>query len=306
VVFLAIEARISSPLMPLGLFRLRNISVANVVGILLAGSMFGWFFLSALYLQLVLGYSPLEVGLAYLPSTLIVAAGSIALSDRLVMRYGVKVPIVGGLSCFAIGLLWFARAPADGSFVVDVLPAMLVMGIGGGITFNPLLLAAMGDVAPTESGLASGIVNTAFMMGGAVGLAVLVSVADSRTESLRDSGDGLPEALTGGYNAAFLAAAAFAVTGALGALLLRRRCKAGLNLAQAGRLRGALGFNLDHDTKVPERSGSFSSPVTVVPAIRAARAQLEQRGVQVSEIQIMGEPQPSTGSLDNVGFRLLQ
>jgi MFS family permease len=150
------------------------------------------------------------------------AGGSIALSDRLVMRYGVNVPIVGGLSCFAIGPLWFARAPADGGFVVDVLPGMLVMGIGGGSTFNPLLLAAMGDVAPTESGLASGIVNTAFMMGGAVGLAVLVSVADSHTESLRDSGDGLLVALTGGYNAAFLAAAAFAVTGALGALLLRR------------------------------------------------------------------------------------
>jgi EmrB/QacA subfamily drug resistance transporter len=219
--FLVVEARISSPLMPLGLFRLRNISVANVTGVLLAGSMFGWFFLSALYLQLVLGYSPFEVGLAYLPSTLIMAAGSIALSDRLVMRFGVKPPIVGGLSCFAIGLLWFARAPADGSFVIDVLPGMIVMGIGGGITFNPLLLAAMGDVAPTESGLASGIVNTAFMMGGALGLAVLVSVADSRTESLRDSGDGLLTALTGGYNAAFLAAAAFAVTGALAALLLR-------------------------------------------------------------------------------------
>jgi MFS family permease len=138
------------------------------------------------------------------------------------MRFGVKVPIVVGLSCFAVGLLWFARAPADGSYVVDVLPGMIVMGIGGGITFNPLLLAAMGDVAPTESGLASGMVNTAFMMGGALGLAVLVSIADSRAESLRGSGDGLSAALTGGYNAAFLAAAAFAVTGALGALLLRR------------------------------------------------------------------------------------
>jgi MFS family permease len=138
------------------------------------------------------------------------------------MRFGVKPPIVGGLTCFAIGLLWFARAPVDGSFVVDVLPGMLIMGVGGGITFNPLLLAAMGDVAPTDSGLASGIVNTAFMMGGALGLAVLVSVADSRTESLRDSGEGLLAALTGGYNAAFLAAAAFAATGALGALLLRR------------------------------------------------------------------------------------
>jgi EmrB/QacA subfamily drug resistance transporter len=219
--FLVLESRVAAPLMPLALFRHRNISVANVIGVLLAASMFGWFFLSALYLQLVLGYDPLEVGLAYLPSTLIMAAGSIALSDRLVMRFGVKPPIVFGLTCFAIGLLWFSRAPADGSFVVDVLPAMMIMGVGGGITFNPILLAAMGDVEPTESGLASGIVNTAFMLGGALGLAVLVSVADSRTQSLADSGDAAAEALTGGYNAAFLVAAAFAVIGALGALLLR-------------------------------------------------------------------------------------
>ena len=220
-VFLVVESRVGSPLMPLGLFRLRNMSVANVAAVLLAASMFGWFFLSALYLQLVLGYSPLEVGLAYLPSTLIMAAGSITLSDRLVMRFGVKAPIAGGLTCFAIGLLWFARAPADGSFIVDVLPGMIVMGIGGGITFNPLLLAAMGDVAPSEAGLASGIVNTAFMMGGALGLAVLVSVADSRADTLRDAGDGLADALTGGYNTAFLVAAAFAAIGATGALLLR-------------------------------------------------------------------------------------
>ena len=199
--------------MPLGLFRLRNISVANGVAVLMAGSMFGWFFLSALYLQLVLGYSPLEVGFAYLPSTLIMGAGSIALSDRLVMRFGVKPPIVFGLSCFAVGLLLFARTPADGNFLVDVLPGMIVMGIGGGITFNPLLLAAMGDVAPSESGLASGIVNTAFMMGGALGLAVLVSVSDSRSDSLRDAGDSVAEALTGGYHAGFIVAAVFAAAG---------------------------------------------------------------------------------------------
>jgi len=137
------------------------------------------------------------------------------------MRFGIKPPLVGGLTLFMLGLLLFARAPADGSFVVDVLPGMIVMGIGGGITFNPLLLAAMGDVAPTEAGLASGIVNTAFMMGGALGLAVLVSVADSRTGSLRDAGDGPLVALTGGYHAAFLAGATFAAAGALGALLLR-------------------------------------------------------------------------------------
>jgi EmrB/QacA subfamily drug resistance transporter len=219
--FITIEARVASPLMPLGLFRLRNIRVANAVGALMAASMFGWFFLAALYLQLVLDYSPLEVGLAFLPTTLVMGAGSIALSDRLVMRFGVKPPIIAGLTLFAIGLLLFTRAPADGDFVTDVLPGMIVMGMGGGIVFNPLLLAAMGDVGPTEAGLASGIVNTAFMMGGALGLAVLVSVADSRTDSLRGGGDSSLVALTGGYHTAFLVAAAFAATGALLALMLR-------------------------------------------------------------------------------------
>ena len=219
--FITIEARVSSPLMPLGLFRLRNIRVANVVGALMAAAMFGWFFLAALYLQLVLGYSPLEVGLAFLPTTLVMGFESIALSDRLVMRFGIKPPLVVGLSFFALGLLWFTQAPVDGDFVADVLPGMILMGIGGGITFNPLLLAAMGDVEPSEAGLASGIVNTAFMMGGALGLAVLVSVADSRTDSLRSDGDGPLEALTGGYHAAFFVAAAFAAIGALLGLLLR-------------------------------------------------------------------------------------
>jgi MFS family permease len=183
--------------------------------------MFGLFFLSALYLQLVLGYSPLEVGLAFLPSTVLWGVASIALSDRLVMRFGIKTPLIGGLLLFVLGLLLFARAPADGNFALDVLPGMLVFGLGGGITFNPLLLAAMGDVEPTEAGLASGIVNTAFMMGGALGLAVLASLAASRTDSLRASGDGALVALNGGYHAAFLVGAAFAAVAVLGALLLR-------------------------------------------------------------------------------------
>jgi EmrB/QacA subfamily drug resistance transporter len=220
-VFVAVESRVGSPLMPLGLFRLRNIRVANTVGALMAAAMFGWFFLAALYLQVVLGYSPLEVGLAFLPTTLVMGFESIALSDRLVMRFGIKPPLVVGLTFFAIGLLWFTQAPVDGDFVADVFPGMILMGIGGGITFNPLLLAAMGDVEPSEAGLASGIVNTAFMMGGALGLAVLVSVADSRTGSLRDGGDGPLVALTGGYHAAFFVAAAFAAMGALLGLLLR-------------------------------------------------------------------------------------
>jgi EmrB/QacA subfamily drug resistance transporter len=221
VIFLGIEARVSQPLMPLGLFRLRNVSTANVVAVLMAGAMFGLFFLSALYLQLVLGYSPLEVGLGFLPATIVWGLSSIALSDRLVMRFGIKLPVVAGLLVFVLGLLLFARAPADGNFALDVLPGMLLFGLGGGITFNPLLLAAMGDVAPTEAGLASGIVNTAFMMGGALGLAVLASLAASRTDTLLASGDSSLVALNGGYHAAFLAGAVFAAAGLVGALLLR-------------------------------------------------------------------------------------
>jgi EmrB/QacA subfamily drug resistance transporter len=221
VVFLGIEARVSQPLMPLGLFRLRNVSTANVIAVLMAGAMFGLFFLSALYLQLVLGYSPLEVGLGFLPATIVWGLSSIALSDRLVMRFGIKLPVIAGLLVFVLALVLFARAPADGNFTLDVLPAMLLFGLGGGITFNPLLLAAMGDVAPTEAGLASGIVNTAFMMGGALGLAVLASLAASHTNSLLASGEGALVALNGGYHAAFLAGAVFAAAGLVGALLLR-------------------------------------------------------------------------------------
>lgn len=222
LVFLAIEARHPAPLMPLGLFRHRNLSVANVVGILMAAAMFAMFFFSALYLQLVLEYSPLEVGLAFLPSTLVWGASSLLLSDRLVMRFGIKPPLVGGLAFFIGGLLLFARAPVDGSFAMDVLVPMLLFGLGGGITFNPLLLAAMGDVEPSDAGLASGIVNTAFMMGGALGLAVLAAIGTSRTDSLLASGETEAEALTSGYHASFIVGALFAaVAAALAAALLR-------------------------------------------------------------------------------------
>lgn len=220
--FLVIEARAHSPLVPLGLFRLRNVSTANVIGILMAGGMFAAFFLSALYLQQVLGYSPLEVGLAYLPSTVLWGAVSFGLSDKLVMRFGIKPPLVAGLSIMALGILLFARAPVDGNFVVDVLPAMLLQGFGAGIGFNPILLAAMSDVEPRESGLASGIVNTSFMMGGALGLAVLASLAAARTDNLLASGDVSLVALTGGYHAGFLLGAVFAAAAAvIGAVVLR-------------------------------------------------------------------------------------
>jgi EmrB/QacA subfamily drug resistance transporter len=219
---LLIESRVRSPLVPLGLFRLRNIAVSNVVAVLWAAAMFAWFFLSALYLQLVLGYSPLQVGLAFLPANLIMAVFSLGLSAKLVMRFGLRLPLGVGLSLAAVGLVLFARAPVDGSFGLDVLPSMILLGLGAGMAFNPVLLAAMNDVSPNEAGLASGIVNTSFMMGGALGLAVLASLAASRTDTLLSSGESEIAALTGGYHLAFLVGAIFALSAAaLGAGLLR-------------------------------------------------------------------------------------
>jgi EmrB/QacA subfamily drug resistance transporter len=220
-IFLLIESRVAAPLVPLGLFRLRNLSISSIVGVLWAAAMFAWFFLSALYLQLVLGYSPLEVGFAFLPGNLIMAVFSLGLSAKLVMRYGIRKPLGIGLSLAAIGLLLFARAPVDGT-IADVLPSMILLGLGAGMAFNPLLLAAMGDVPQEEAGLASGIVNTAFMMGGALGLAVLASLAASRTDTLTESGSSELAALTGGYHLAFLGGAICAgAAAALGAFLLR-------------------------------------------------------------------------------------
>jgi EmrB/QacA subfamily drug resistance transporter len=233
-VFLTIEARVDDPLVPLRLFRLHNLRTANIVGVMWAAAMFAWFFLAALYLQLVLGYSPLEVGLAFLPSTLIMGAFSIGLSARLVMRFGIRRPLGVGLGLASIGLLLFVRAPVGGDYLTDVLPSMVLLGFGAGMAFNPLLLAAMGDVDQSEAGLASGVVNTAFMMGGALGLAILASIAASRTDSLRESGDGALEALLGGYHLAFLVGAIFAIAAAtIGATLLREPATAPAHSGEA-------------------------------------------------------------------------
>ncbi|MGF6748507.1 MFS family permease [Paraburkholderia sp. MM5482-R1] len=208
-------------MMPLALLRLRNVATANLVGVLWAAAMFAWFFISALYLQRVLGYRPLQVGLAFLPANLIMGLFSLGLSARVVMRFGLRRPLAAGLLIAACGLALFARAPVDGSFVPDVLPGMLLLGFGAGIAFNPLLLAAMSDVDPADSGLASGIVNTSFMMGGALGLAVLASLAAARSEAMQASSSAAA-ALNSGYHVAFLFGAVFAAAaGVLGGLLLR-------------------------------------------------------------------------------------
>src|SRR5262249_32701269 len=152
------------PLMPPAILKLRNIWASNLVGMFWAAAMFAWFFLSALYMQQVLGYSPLQVGLAFLPANVIMGAFSVGISAKLVMRFGIKPPLVVGLGFGVAGSLLLAMAPVGASFVDRLLPSMILLGIGAGMAFNPVLLAAMSDVKPEESGLASGVVNTAFMM----------------------------------------------------------------------------------------------------------------------------------------------
>ena len=220
--FLALETWVRDPLMPLRLFRLRSVATANVVGILWSAAMFAWFFVSALYLQLVLGYSAMQVGLAFLPANLIMAAFSLGLSAKMVMRFGIRVPLAAGLALTAAGLALFALSPVDGSFALHVLPGMALLGIGCGMAMNPVLLAAMSDVPQSESGLASGVVNTAFMMGGALGLAVLASLAAARTDRLLALGADSLAALNGGYHIAFAIGAVFAAAASLlSAALLR-------------------------------------------------------------------------------------
>jgi len=222
VAFVVREARIEHPLVPLRLFKLRNVAISQILGVLWAGAMFAWFFLSALYLQQVLGYGALGVGLAYLPAWLVMAFCSLRVSDRLVMRIGIRVPLATGLGLVAVSLALFAFAPVGGEYVVHVLPAMVLLGLGAGIAFNPVLLAAMGDVEPHEAGLASGVVNTSFMMGGALGLAILVAVSSWWTGGQSDPTS--LESLNGGFQVAFAVGAVFAAAAAtIGGAYLRPR-----------------------------------------------------------------------------------
>ncbi|HEY7239639.1 MAG TPA: MFS transporter [Burkholderiales bacterium] len=216
LVFLALEAKIAAPLMPLSLFRVKTVAAANILGVFWAAAMFAWFFLSALYMQTVLGYDPMQIGLAFLPSNLIMAAFSIWLSAKMVMRFGMRVPIVAGMLLSAAGLGLFALWPQNASFLLHVMPGMLLLGIGCGMALNPVMLAAMQDVAPDQSGLASGVVNTSFMMGGALGLAILASLSERA-----------------GYHAAFAVAALCALVAAGAAAWLPRAAHAGKEVEYA-------------------------------------------------------------------------
>jgi EmrB/QacA subfamily drug resistance transporter len=202
--FLLRESRAAHPLIPLGIFRSPTLSGANLVQMLMVAGMFGMFFLGSLYLELVLGYSPLEIGLAFLPVALAIGVLSLGFSERLVMRYGARTTLLPGLLLLLAGLALFTQVPAgDASYVSDLLPSMLLLGVGAGLSFPSLMNLAMSEATPEDAGLASGLVNTSLQVGGALGLAVLATLSSTRTENLLGDGVANAEALTSGYQLAF-------------------------------------------------------------------------------------------------------
>jgi EmrB/QacA subfamily drug resistance transporter len=210
-VFFARQARISNPLMPLRLFRSRNVAGANLVQALLVVGMFGIFFLGALYMQRVLGYDALEVGLAYLPMTLVMGTMSFRFTGQLNMRFGPEATLLPAMGFVILSLLLFARTPVDASYVVDIMPPMIALGLGAGLAFPSLMTLAMSGATPSDSGLASGLVNTSVQVGGAIGLAVLATLATERTETALADGDSVASALNSGYHVAYLVGAGLVV-----------------------------------------------------------------------------------------------
>ena len=214
--------RTSNPLVPLRIFSSRNVSGANGVQILMVAGLFGMFFLGALYLQRVLGYDPVEVGLAFLPTSIGIGAFSFKISPALVTRYGGRPVLLSGLVLVAAGLALFTQVPVDGSYVADVLPTVILFGMGAGLAFPALMTLAMSGATQNDAGLASGLVNTTQQVGGALGLAVLATLSTSRTEDLTASGSSAADALVGGYHLAFFVALGFVAAAiAVTALVLR-------------------------------------------------------------------------------------
>ncbi|HEY7961964.1 MAG TPA: MFS transporter [Solirubrobacteraceae bacterium] len=202
--FLAREATARTPLVPLRILRSRDVAGANAIQALLVAGMFGMFFLGALYLQRVLGYDALQIGLAFLPTTIVMGTLSLRYSERLIMRFGARRTLLPGMVLVAAGLLLFARLPVHGSYLLDILPVMLLLGAGVGSSFPALMTLAMSGADPQDAGLASGLVNTTAQVGGALGLAVLATVSATRSGELLHAGRPLAAALTGGYHLAFL------------------------------------------------------------------------------------------------------
>jgi MFS family permease len=216
--FVVIELRTKDPLVPFSIFKLRTLTGSNIVALLVAAALFAMFFFVSLYMQQVLGYSALKAGLSYLPLAvgIIISAG---VASQLVTKVGYKPVFFAGMVLAAIGLTWFAQVDADGSYLSDILFPSLVVAVGLGFAFVPMMIAAVAGVEPARAGLASGLINTSQQVGGALGLAILASVANSKTDSAMEAAGGaqsaLPQALTEGFQAAFLVGAGFAIVGAI-------------------------------------------------------------------------------------------
>jgi EmrB/QacA subfamily drug resistance transporter len=208
--FVAREAAAKEPLIPLRIFRSRNVSGANAVQLLMVAGLFGMFFLGVLFMQHVLGYSAIGTGLAFLPVSLGIGVLSLGFSARLNNRFGPKATLLSGLAMLALGLVWLTRVPVHASFAADLLPSMVLLGIGAGLSFPSLMTLAMSGATPSEAGLASGLVNTTLQVGAALGLAVLATLSTTRTSHLLASGSSHAAALTGGYHLAWVVSAGIA------------------------------------------------------------------------------------------------
>jgi EmrB/QacA subfamily drug resistance transporter len=247
VAFIVREATARNPLVPLRIFRSRNVAGANAVQALTVAGMFGLFFLGALYLQRVLGYEALEIGLAFLPATVVMGVLTLRYSERLIMRVGARRTLVPGLVLIGFALVLFARAPVDGSYVRDVLPVMVVFALGIGVCFPALMTLAMSGATPQDAGLASGLVNTAVQVGGALGLAVLATLSATRSDKLTAGGEPTAAALTGGYHLAFL----------IGAVLVAAAIVVALTV-------------IEPDSKPEAHAAAEAAPACAQPACEAA------------------------------------
>jgi MFS family permease len=220
--FVVRQARTRNPLMPLRIFRSRVVTGANLIQALTVAGMFGLFFLGSLYLQRVLGYDALQIGLAFLPTTIVMAALSLKYSERLITRFGARSTLIPGLVLIAVGMALMSLSPVHGDYLRHVLPAMLLIGSGIGVSFPALMGLAMSGATQQDAGLASGLVNTTVQVGGALGLAVLATLAGTRTGGLLHSGHSVASALTAGYHLAFLIGAGLVVAAVVVALTVLR------------------------------------------------------------------------------------
>jgi MFS family permease len=224
--FVVRESTAKTPLVPLAIFRSRNVAGANIAQMLMVSGIFGMFFLGAVYMQRVLGYGPLEVGLAFLPVALAIGVLSLNITPKLNMRFGGRTTLVPGLLLISLGLVLFALAPVHAGYFANLLVVMVLLGVGAGLSFPSLMTIAMSGVTPSEAGLASGLVNTSLQVGGALGLAVLATLSSTRTKDLLHTGSSQADALTSGLHLALVIGSILVAIAVVLALVILERAPA--------------------------------------------------------------------------------